>query len=294
MAVNWLNPYEGVEAFNLKGNLHTHTDRSACGRLPLEVVLEIFKGLGFDFLSITDHNQKSDGKSPLADGPVLLPGIEIDIDGGRHFCVVNTNGDALFQKAGASQQELIDRNVEAGGLVVLNHPDWQIREHYTIDELLELKGYSGIEIYNRVIEDLEGSPLSTAKWDRLLSSGRRVLGFSNLDFHDRHHAVDCCEALACEGRSQELIFEALKAGRFYCHYGVVIKSLRREGGKVSVSTENAKLIRFIGFGGKVLKKVVGASAEIEFKADDPAFKYIRVECLGEGERISFSQPFFRD
>jgi hypothetical protein len=74
---------------------------------------------------------------------------------------------------------------------------------------------------------------------------------------------------------------------------VRIKSLGRNGDRIFVETENAKLIRFIGTGGILLKKVKSNSAEITFNHGAEC-AYIRVECLGEGEDISFSQPFFRE
>lgn len=295
MSVNWTNPYEGAKDFPLKGSLHTHTPnpRSSCGSVPIDKVIELYKGMGYSFMAVTNHHIKTDVGDAGSKEFCVLPGIETDIAGAHHFGVVHADGEAILYDPNATQQEMIDRNSAAGGLVTLHHPDWQLREHYTIDELLALKNYDGIEIYNSVIERLDGSPLSTAKWDRLLTHGRRVLGFANQDFHGMADLMDCCNAIAGRDKSPQAIFDALKSGRFYCHHGVKVKRLGRNGGKVFVETENAKLIRFIGFGGKTLEKIKAPSAEIEFKDGDGSYEYIRVECLGEGDEISFSQPFFR-
>jgi hypothetical protein len=293
MNVNWRNPYEAVkEPFKLKGNLHTHTEHSGCGKLPLTEILQIYEKMNYAFIAITDHDIKTDISMLKSASLTVLPGIEIDIKGAKHFGVVNCDSEALYYDANATQQEMINRNVEAGGIVVLNHPDWQLREHYTIDELMELKNYTGIEIYNSVIEFLGGASLSTAKWDRLLAAGRRVLGFANQDFHDSPHALDCCNVISGNDQSPKRIIAELLAGRFYCHYGVRINALGRNGDRVFVETDNAKLIRFIGAGGILLKKAKSNSAEISF-SNSAECDYIRIECLGEGEEISFSQPFFR-
>jgi len=296
MPVNWRNPYDGVERFNFKGNLHTHTPnpRSKCGSVPMDELVSIYKKLGFSFMAVTNHDIVTDVSAASSESFAVIPGIEIDVEGRSHFGVVNSDAKAIFYDPSATQQEMIDRNVAAGALATLHHPDWQIREHYTIDELAALKGYDGIEIYNYVIEELEGSPLSTAKWDRLLSTGRRVLGFANQDFHNYPHAVDCCNAVAAKRLCAEDILDALKSGRFYAHKGVRIERLGRDGDEIFVETGNAKLIRFIGFGGVVLMKAKGSSARIRFDKGNGRHAYIRVECLGEGEDISFSQPFFRD
>jgi len=295
MAVNWTNPYENACDFKFKGSLHTHTPNPAsrCGSVPIGELAGIYKRMGLSFMAVTNHNYLTDLAGESSPGFCVLPGIEIDIATKRHFGVVHADASKIHYDPKASQQELIDRNVSAGALVTLHHPDWQLREHYTIDELLSLNGYDGIEIYNSIVERLDGSPLSTAKWDRLLASGRRVLGFANQDFHELCDASFCCNAAACADNSASSIFAALKAGRFYCHNGVSILKLGRNGDVVRVATANAKLIRFVGPGGVVLKKVKGVSAEFEFLPDSPANFYVRVECLGEGEEISFSQPFFR-
>ncbi len=294
MNVNWQNPYAEIKGpFTLKGSLHTHTINSSCGKIPLPEVVEIYEKMQYAFIAITDHNMQTDISSINSDSLTILPGIEIDINFANHFGIVNTDPGKIHYSKDASQQELIDRNISSGSIVTLNHPDWQSREHYSIDKLLELKNYTGIEIYNSVIEFLQGSPLSTAKWDRLLLEGRRVLGFANQDFHKYQHALDCCNVITGRDRRPEAIMRELLAGRFYCHYGVNIISLGRNGDTVYVETENAELIRFIGDGGVVLKKSSGKNAEIDFDRD-AKINYIRIECLGKGEEISFSQPFFID
>jgi hypothetical protein len=292
MTLNWENPYEAACGEWRKGNLHTHTDRSKCGKLPISEVIRNFEERGCEFLSITDHNQLTDLSAICSRSLRLLPGIEIDIEGKNHFGVVHSDPGAICYDASATQQDLIDRNVAAGAIVTLHHPDWQVKEHYGIDALLSLQNYTGIEIYNSVIERLSGSPLSTAKWDRLLADGKKVLGFANQDFHNLGDALDCWNVVQTPDARTETIFDALKQGRFYCHCGVNIRSLARVGDTVRVETENARLIRFVTTGGCVFKKVKDRCAEVAFgtlKESD----YIRVECLGVGEEISFSQPFFR-
>jgi hypothetical protein len=291
-SVNWLNPYKSASGVWRKGNLHTHTTFSD-GSLTVSEVVNLYAENGYDFLAITDHCSLPDFPDYSTDAIKVLPGIEIDMHGGRHFCVVHTDAKAIIYDPALSQQELIDRNIAAGALVTINHPDWQIREHYTIDELYELKNYSGIEIYNSVIEFLDGASLSTAKWDRLLVNNRRVLGFANHDLHQPLHMSGWGNVVLTPDNNPQTIFNALQSGQFYCSNGVKINKIGRTGSTVFVETENASLIRFVGLGGVILKKVKAASAEINFLPEDN-YRYIRIECLGTGEEISFSQPFFRE
>ncbi len=290
--VCWQNPYKNKGKYALKGNLHTHSSpASPCGEAPLEEMLSSYESKGFDFLAFTDHNllnYSSERTSSL----VLLPGTEIDFSGRSHICLVHTDPAEIYLKKIKNPQTLIDENSKRGAIVVLNHPDWQVVEHYDMKTLLELKGYSGIEIYNEVINRLQGSPLSTAKWDRLLYSGRKILGFINHDSHNLADITDAGIVVFTGGKSKKEIFHAIKRGSFYCYRGVVIEDTGREKNKVFITTKNARLIRFIGSGGKVLKKIAGPSGEIDFEKDS-SFDYIRIECLGTGEKISWTQPFFR-
>jgi hypothetical protein len=291
-SVNWLNPYESASGEWRKGNLHTHTTRSDGSQNCIDTV-KMYEEKDFAFLSLTDHRVLPEMVDYSTDVITVLPGIEIDMDGGRHFGVVHTNPNAIIYDPVMTQQELIDVNIAAGALVTINHPDWQIREHYTIDELYELQNYSGIEIYNFVIEFLEGSGLSTAKWDRLLTNNRRVLGFANHDLHHPHNLGEWANMVITPDNEPQTIFNALKSGQFYCYNGVKINKIGRNGDTVFVETENASLIRFIGHGGVILKKVKATNAEITFQPDNN-FRYIRIECLGVGEEVAYSQPFFRE
>ena len=66
----------------LKGNLHAHTTLSD-GRRPVDQVIGRYRDLGYDFLAITDHDDRVDGDywfqiPPGDDRLLVLPGIEID------------------------------------------------------------------------------------------------------------------------------------------------------------------------------------------------------------------------
>lgn len=294
MKINTKNPYSSKGRFWLRGNLHTHTDKSACGRIPAGRVVELFAKKGFDFLALSDHyvifDQTIDPK-----GMIILPGVEVDKNRGHghHKCIINTSSKKLVYKRSLPHQKLIDRNAKNGAIITLNHPDWQHREHYTIDELRKYRNYTGIEIYNSVIERLDGSPLSTAKWDRLLASDHYCFGFASQDFHIESDLSESSIMVNVKKKTAKDILESIKIGNFYSFLGVHITKIARFGNTISVKTKNAGLIRFIGFSGTTLKKVYGKTASITFDKKNPKHQYIRVECVGNAGKLSWSQPFFR-
>jgi hypothetical protein len=290
--VNWTNPYVPGGNLWLKGNLHLHTTFSPDGGIAPQDVIHLYEDLQYAFIAFTEHNFLND-PGRYHSSMVLFAGIEVDFSGNHHTCIIHPDQDSIVYDPAFSHDELLESNSRNGSLVILNHPDWQIEEHYSFHELLRLKEYTGIEIYNTKIETLEGSPLSTAKWDRLLSSGRRTLGFANQDAHNAQECVDCCNVVKVREKDRQAIFHALRSGSFYCYYGVEILDIGRKGPTVFVETRNADLIRFIGYGGRLLKEQQGRQAEITF-IDDDRYRYIRIECLGRGKHICWSQPFFRD
>ncbi len=289
--VNWANPYALGGDLWLKGNLHLHTTASRDGRISSRDAIQQYARMKYSFIAFTDHNTLSDpGRE--SSSIVQFAGIEVDFSGDHHTCVIHPNRDSIAYDPALPHEELLKKNRRNGSLVILNHPDWQIEEHYSFHDLLRLDDYTGIEIYNSKIETLEGSPLSTAKWDRLLSSGKKILGFANQDAHTALECVDCGNVVKVRSRDPEAIFEALRCGSFYCYYGVALRDVGREGSTIFVKTRNAELIRFIGYEGRLLKEQKGRRAEIRF-IDEERYRYIRIECLGKGKQISWSQPFFR-
>ena len=286
--VNWKNPYSSKGSKWLKGNLHMHVDKS--NGSPIKDMVRDYERRGFAFLAVTDNDVTN--YKGLKTKLLMLQGIETDILGQKHTCIVGLKKNRIINKKNISFQELISDNEKAGNLCILCHPDWGIREHYFFDELNTNTRYDGLEIYNKVIERFAGSPLSTAKWDRLLALGKKVLGFVNQDAHLMTDIVDCGNVVAVDKSDPDKIFEALKTGCFYGFNGVEITDIGRKKNTIYIKTKNAKLIRFIGPGGKHLKKVKGKEAEIAF--ENKLYSYIRIECLGIGEEISWSQPFFRE
>jgi PHP domain len=85
----------------LKGNLHAHTTFSDGIRPPDEVVAR-YRELGYDFLAITDHEDRIDDDYWLrlpsgGDGILVLPGVELDYRPlGQHVGKVTGDHETLF------------------------------------------------------------------------------------------------------------------------------------------------------------------------------------------------------
>ena len=295
MTLSLVDPYGKLAGGQwLRGNLHTHTTHSDGARPPQEVI-DDYAARGYGFLMLSDHDyltseaalKKLDGR-----GMVLIPGNEIS-RGGPHM--LHVDADRLIMPDGTRQQTLnavLDAAKESGrGFAIVNHPNWQEAfDHATREQLGDWWGYLGMEIYNGVINRLDGSPYALDKWDLLLSAGRRVWGFANDDCHRAVGEIELGWNVAyVKEKTPAAVVEALRSGRFYSSTGVAIKSISVEGLTIRVETENAQRIVAIRDVGKRIATVEGPVMEIEVPA---AARYVRFQCYGPGEKMAWTQPFF--
>jgi predicted metal-dependent phosphoesterase TrpH len=175
----------------LKGNLHTHTTFSD-GRLPIDEVVGRYRELGYDFLAITDHDDRIDEeywfRIPAGDDRMLvLPGVEIDYRPlGQHVGKVSGDEETLY---------------------VLNHP---ARYALTVDQTLRrIRAISrdGLPIHAVEITD---TGVYQAEYDVDL------IGLPKIATDDAHRREDFGRAWVevDAARSPDAILRAIKAGEF--------------------------------------------------------------------------------
>lgn len=280
------NPYDAEKNGWLRGNLHTHTTASD-GNLSPQDTIKAYASLGYDFLQLTDHDMITDISALDACGMTLVPGCEVTA-GGPH--ILHMNATARVKPA-ADRQKVIDEITAAGGLAVMNHPNWEPHFNHCPQSVLQsLKGYAGIEIYNGVTRRVEGNPEATDRWDMLLSNDKIVWGYAG---DDNHQDVDRGVAwVMVQGsdRSAGAIVDALRRGSFYASTGVVIESIRLEGRHVLVEAPNAELFHVCSNYGRVVARVPGPSLDFVPPSFFPA-TYFRVEAFGHGDAKAWTQPF---
>lgn len=286
------NPYlSGDDGFTwLRGNLHAHTTRTDGKQTPEEVIAA-YESLGYDFLAISDHDLLIEPQEFQAQTKmVLVPADEVTRNGPHILSI----GIREVVTPHPDRQRVIDDTTAQGGFTVLNHPNWQSHFNHFPQELMEsLTRYLGIEIYNGVIERLEGMALATDRWDRLLSQGRRVWGFAHDDSHSRELGdigrgwlyVQAAE------RSAEAICTAIHKGRFFASTGVTITDIDVREDALRISAPDASRIRFIGSGGRELA-YIDSGVDATYRLTGNEGGYVRVECYGTGIRAAWTQPFY--
>lgn len=291
--VNWTNPYADRDGQWLKGNLHTHTTpASGCGAITVPDCIDRYIELGYDFVALSDHNTYTEHSD---DRIAIIPGIEWNADadhGGHHMGIYSFEPKDLEAAiATGDQDELLGRLGSGEALLILNHPNWQLRPHYRREELEQKSGYDGIEIYNAVIERLHGYAISTDKWDYLLAKGIRVLGFANDDSHCYSDIGIASIHVRSKTRAPRDIVSAIKSGNFYCSSGALIDDIRCEDGVIEIETPDAQEIQVRSYGGLWLDRVRDKSIRFDTRAI--TYPYVRFTIYGCGSSMAWTQPFFR-
>ena len=285
---------EGVPARWLRGNHHGHSDQSDGADDPI-AILKAYEKAGYDYLALSEHDRLlSPAYLQSHTSLCILPAIEVD---------------GSLPKAQLTPREIMDWAHTVGGLFVFNHPNWLPFPDYATDDLLDtLEGLQGMEIYTGVIRRLEGSPLATNRWDRLLSKGWRVFGHATDDQHCSEDQFIAWNSVQWHGASAPDaggLMAALSKGRFYATTGVEIFSIAAsdDGETVAVSSDGDEL-RWITSGGSVFRttpsgdgrcsarECLAAAREASpVNATGPGV-YLRIECHRKDGAAAWSQPFW--
>lgn len=289
--VELVSPY-AEEGMWLRGNLHAHSTNSDGVRAPNRVV-EDYAARGYDFIAISDHDTFTvPTETALEAGIVELPAVEVSANGPHTLHIGATEVIPPHE----DQQKVVDAVHDDGGVVVAAHPNWQAGfSHWPQAELEQITGFTGIEIYNGLIEHHPGAAIATDRWDQLLSAGRRVWGFANDDSHRPWEVAQGWNVVQAEERTLEAITEALATGRFYASTGVTVKQIDISGAELTIETADADRIRLITDHGVVQQTVSGSTATFiipEQLVYREEHEYVRIECAGRGGDMAWLQPFF--
>lgn len=300
----------------LKGNLHTHSNRSD-GALSPEEVVQAYRDRGYDFLSLTDHFLPN---SHFRKGE---PGF-IDITDTRPF-----DDDALFTVLGAELHgpamengetwhlvanglpldfpilgdgetglEVARRAVEAGAHVSLAHPYWNgVSE---IDALQAAEFVHGVEIYNHASQVGVRRGYGDHMAELMLAKGHRLSLNAADDAHFKHPQGTFKDAFGgwvmvqAASRTQEAVIEALKAGAFYASTGPDFHSIEIDGDRLRVVCSPVDSIIVSSIGAK-FRRTSGANT-VELEAELPPVEkapYVRVTIADAWDRVAWSNPIWR-
>jgi len=290
------NPFK-EKGLWFKGNIHTHTTNSDGALNPHQVSL-LYKSKGYDFLFITDHGKVTDvdGLSDSFRGEFLvMSGVELDIGEsavGTEYHILGLNLTRLIESS--DPQSAIDEIIGEGGEAVIAHPYWS---SLTINDLLRLDSYLGLEIFNTTCHFSVAKGYSTTHWDDLLARGKSASGFAVDDVHwhfNPHRPVDSCYSwimVKAKSLTGESLMNSLRNGLFYSSNGPEIFALDIDEKSIRVKSSPAKAINFItknGLGERftALNEPI-MDAEYRLKGSE---RYLRIEVEDEEGGTAWTNP----
>lgn len=291
------NPFKSDGKW-FRGNLHTHTNCSD-GILPSQEVVKQYYEKGYQFLAITDHSKLTRVENFPRPDFLLLNGEELGggiskAGTGFHILAINIDKEISVDE-NTSAQEAIDLIRNNGGEAIIAHPYWS---SLTVEDLLSLEGYIGIELFNTTCLFGIGRGYSFTHWDDLLTRGRLTLGISVDDSHQDTRGYQPLDTFGgwimvkAEKLSAEKIMASIREGRFYATSGPEIKDITVEENEITVKTSPVKVIDFIAdhsMGRRWTAEGILESAIYNPGGDE---KYIRVQCIDEKGEMAFSNPIF--
>ena len=196
----------------LKGNLHAHTTFSD-GHRPVEEVVARYRDLGYDFLAITDHDDRIQDDywfriPPSDDRMIVLPGVELDYRPlSQHVGKITGDQETLY---------------------ILNHP---ARYSLTVDQTLRRIRRISREGFPIHAVELTDTGVYQAEYDvDAISLPKVATDDSHADDHVGRAWIEVSAA-----RNPDAILRAIKAGDFVVGFGregIARRPPRPRSGKV--------------------------------------------------------------
>lgn len=323
-----------------KGNTHTHT--VLCGHADThpDTVAMWYLDRGYNFLVLSEHNQfiNPDSVNLPANRRkefVLIPGEEVSDHQDIHTTALNINRIVPAQRPKALSsitdnpfsnfkiylmQKHADSIRSAGGIPILNHPNWN--SGAAASEIQQVERLHMIELYNGHPEvnnwGNEQHASMEVKWDSLLTAGRKIYGVSSDDAHFFHDwGVDVSNPgrgwvmVKSAELTPDAITNAMAKGDFYSSSGVMLSKIEISGDVYEVSIDTAATylatespfvvgfksdevkdgfwIEFISDLGSVVKSEEGISASIDIPENA---NYLRAKITYSRSRGNSSEQFF--
>ena len=299
-----ISPFDKPGKF-YRGNLHTHSTLSD-GRLSPEVVCQLYRDNGYDFMALTDHFMKqynypvADTRAFRTDDFTTLLGAELhtgqtELGQLWHILAVGLPLDFEPNLEGETGPEIAARALEAGAFVAAAHPQW-----YGITEadILSLGPVHAIETFNGTAHDHNDRADSWHITDILLTRGHHYTACATDDAHFTAERGDFALGwvwVKSETLEPNALLTALKDGDFYSSTGPQIHDVQViPGDKVIVHCSPAERIFITGSGASSANAHGSGlrSAELSLKRfRSPYFRVVVRDAVG---KHAWSNPYWMD
>jgi hypothetical protein len=192
-----------------------------------------------------------------------------------------------------SVKSMVEHARARGCLPIVAHPYWSSLK---TEQLLELTGPVGVEVYNHVCAPREES---TVYWDLMLNNGIKALPIACDDMHFPKWIFGGYLMVKAEELTHSAVVGAILNGDYYVSGGPEIFELEVSDEQMHLRCSEAKQIRFIpNVGTNVIKGFYTAPAggtltECRHKLSGSE-KFVRVEIMDENGKKAWTNPVWFD
>jgi hypothetical protein len=298
----------GEGKLRLKGNCHCHSTYSDGTKTPADTV-DLYRNAGYDFLYLTEHCDKltydkfPDFNELDCEEIRVMPGVEYRNTTSRNdksemAMILGLNTLKLSHwKPGLDQQSTINAINDDGGMAILSCTYWDGR---TANDMINLRGVAGIEIYNATCEGACSKGIAVMHWDELLESGMRLWGIALDDAHLTDWWPDFALGwivVLADSKSPDAIKNAIRNGNFYSSCGPTIEHWTRQGTTVTFQCSPAKTISWNSIGpyGGVFRGKDGETltqATLDLSELQEGLPFVRFSCCDEQGRWAWTNPIW--
>jgi hypothetical protein len=321
-----------------KANLHSHSTLSD-GVLTPQELKRLYQRHGYSVFAYTDHRAYYTHEE-LADETFLpIAGYELNFnrrnDRGMTLKTCHINALALepakavpIEGEGKYETQAINDAIrrlrENGFIVNLNHPAWSTQ---TPEEVLELQGFTAMEVLNSGCSWTYLSPESQLHYEAYLKAGRRILPLYTDDNHASCSkfspgykgayangaasyppeaetsipAQDCCRAytmIYAPRLDYAAVMSSLIEGRYYCSSGPEIKAYYIEEDRICIdcSPVAAVFLKSMAWALSASQMdIEGRITHAEFDLNrlrENGEGFFRIELLDKNGRTACTNPYY--
>jgi len=284
-AIELVNPFL-QEGQWYKAALHVHGTASD-GDVNVPERMKQYREKGYDIVAITDHWHTNTIEGLSDETFLVMNGMEAH-PAGNHFVCLNLPEDIQI-KQDMKPQELIDVVNTAGGIVIYAHPYWL---GHTIDDMLLVHGYVGLEVYNGVCDLAIRKGLNNVHWDQLLGKGIMLPAVATDDVHNSANINLGWTMIKAKELTAREIINSLKTGYYYASCGPTIEDYRVEDGVAKIKCSPVSEIIFLGQGylGHVVSGQDGKLlTDAEWKFPEEC-KFVRAEVIDTNGKHAWTNP----
>lgn len=293
-----LHGYDTAGKTQYKVQTHAHSTESDGAETPAQLAAA-YDATDTDVFTISDHSHQVTDPTPDpgGHGMLFILGIEenTEITGlsTQHIIAFGITTDTELNDA----QPIIDAILADGGWCHIAHPTSQYSYGFSIEEMKQVYGVFGVEVFNgKVLVDEGASYAYSESWiNQALSLGIRVYVVASDDCHDVTDPNQFNSGwikVFADSLTQTEILKNMKRGNFYASRGAEISDIQVNDDTITLTLPAASTVTWYGKNGATLQTDSGVTTAT-YTLDGTEEVYVWPKVVRDSDsKEAWAQPFY--